>query len=333
MTMIINDRALKISNPVFDKAGCFAIANKITLTKDSDTAGNIKANSLVLSDLYHIKQSQTKHTIDVDSLFSEIKSKGFVSFPKYSNTQIISLFGKPMVVTIIRNNELYELICDRVVQLQGDILKLYLNNSGNPVSEVSYRLLNKSTLEKMCIKERMEDVPKKHYWDSVTHLCYYVQFSIKEVYSIETLGETIVESKDFTEFGEKSWTPNDIEFTSITLVIDYDKKIISGSYSDDFEVGGGRRTSNGWEDKYISQYSYYYKSFDLISSMNAYLNEICTRFSELGSEVKINNFNIDVERLSLINHIVINFTKPFPFREINEVLKFNVSGSTYFYYL
>lgn len=330
-----DDRILKISNPTFDKVGCFATANKITFTTDCESNGNIKVNSLVLSDLFGLGHSQNNDysTVSIDNFFSEIKNKGYISFSKYNNTQIKSLFEKPIVVTIIKNNELYELVCDRVVQVRGDELKLYLNNSINPFSGESYRILNKKELEKLGINEHWEEIPKKHYWDNVTFFCYYVEFSMKDVYSIETVGKTIIEEREFTEFGEKFWTPDGIVFKSLNLVIDYDKKMISGSYSDTFEGMGGRRTSNGWEDKYISQYGFFYRSFDLISSMTTYIKDLCVQFSDLGAKVEVGNNSIDSSQSLLTNHICICFPKPLPFKEINEVLRFNVSGSTYDYYV
>lgn len=335
MSTKFDDRILKISNPTFDKVGCFATTNKIIFTRDCDSNGNIKVNSLVLSDLFSLGHSQIKDysILSIDNLFSEIKDKGYIIVSKFNNTQIQSLFGKPIVVTIIKNNELYELICNRLVQVRGDELKLYLNNSVNPVTGESYQFLNKKELERMGKTEYLEEIPKKHYWDSVTFLCYYVELSIKDVYSIESIGKTIIEDREFTEFGEIFWTPDNIVFESLNLVIDYDKKMISGSYSDTFEATGGRRTSNGWEDKYISQYSFFYKSFELIASMNSYINDLYTRFTDLDVMVEIGNYEIDASHSSLKKHIVIKFSKPILFKEINKILGFDISGSTYNYYV
>lgn len=335
MRLKFDDRILKISNPTFDRVGCFATANKIIFPRDCDSNGNIKVNALVLSDLFGLVHSQNNDygCLSIDDLFLEIKDKGYICFSHYNCSQIQSLFEKPIVVTIIKNNELYELICNRIVQVRGDVFKLYLNNSVNPVSRESYHNLNRKELERMHISEHMEEIPKKHYWDSITSFCYYVELSIKDVYSIESIGKTFIEEREFTEFGEKFWTPDDIVFKSLNLVIDYEKKIISGSYSDTFEGMGGRRTSNGWEDKYISQYAFFYRSFDLISLMNAYIKELCEHFSNLNAKTEVDKNIIDSSRLSLTNHIGICFSKPLTFKEINEVLRFNVSGSTYYYYV
>ena len=330
-----DDRILKISNPTLDKVGCFATANKITFTTDCDSNGNIKVNSLVLSDLFGLMHLQnTDHNAhSIDCLLSEIRNKGYICFSKYNNTQIKSLFEKPIVVTIIKNNKLYELICDRVVQVRENELKLYLNTSTNPSSGESYRILNRKELEEMEISEHMEEIPKKYYWDNVTSFCYYVELSINDVYSIESLGKNIIEEREFTEFGEEFWTPDDIVFKDLNLVVDYDKKIISGTYSDTFEGMGGRRTSNGWEDKCISQYSFFYRSFDLISSMTTYIKELSMHFSDLDAIINVGNNIIDSTQPLLTKHIDICFSKPLPFKKINEVLRFKVTGSTYYYYV
>ena len=113
--------------------------------------------------------------------------------------------------------------------------------------------------------------------------------------------------------------------------MDYDRKIIYGEYWDDEDMfPGGRRTSNGWEDKYRSCKAFFYKSFDLILSLEEYIGQLTESLAAIGGTVRLGGQD---DGQSLSRPLVVEFEKELPFAKINEILQFDVSGSEYEYYV
>ena len=205
------------------------------------------------------------------------------------------------------------------------IVKVYLQNN-----LLLYNDINKLTITNLQLTKRFEDIPKENYWDSVTHVHTIVLFPIDLLYSIEGKRKISIPAPKFTEYGEHYWTPCDISFTHLQLKIDYDKRIIDGNYSDE-ELSGGRRTSNGWEDKYRYRSAYFYRAFELKYSLCEFINHLPECLATIKGEIQdCDNkiFNNDYHQMA----ITIKFEKPLKFGQINDVLQFDVNGSEYIYY-
>ena len=189
--------------------------------------------------------------------------------------------------------------------------------------------VNRATMANLNLCE--EDVAvRENNCDPVIRYCHTVKFPAKLLYSIETRGKTVIPPEKFTEQWESRWTPDSVLFASLRLTVDYDRKIIYGNYWDDGEIPGGRRTSNGWEDKYRSCKALFYKSFDLILSLEEYIGRLPDSLAAIGGMVRRGGQD---DGLSLSRSLTVEFEKELPFAKINEILQFDVSGSEYHYYV
>ena len=234
--------------------------------------------------------------------------------------------NEDLLVTLRDGNSWHELICRKIeiVGYPNPIVKVY----SKPHLTLSSNTVNKYTIDSLHLTERMEELPKEYYWDNCISYQRYVIFSTELLYSIETKGNIAIPSRRFTNYGESSWFPTEILFSQMILKIDFDKKIISGNYSDEEEVEG-RRTSNGWEKGYLNRSATYYITFELIFDIHKFIENLPNCLGAINGFVQIKDtFN----KAPYQKDIIINYKEPLTFKQINEVLKFEVVGSEYIYY-
>lgn len=179
------------------------------------------------------------------------------------------------------------------------------------------------------LKVSMEEVPKKYYWDSCTFYQNFVEISAELLYSIEAKGYVDMPSRRFTHYGERLWSLNEISFSQMILKVDFEKKIVYGNYSNVEELDGGRRTSNGWENKYLNRNATYYKTFELIFDIHKFIENLPDRLRVINGIVQIKDtFN----KASYQKDIIINYKEPLIFKQVNDVLQFETDGSEYIDY-
>ena len=330
MSMDVNSKTLRISNYTFEKLGCCALSPKVCVFKDDNSRLYVKAHSILINNINDFIQPKFGYSeyndgrINYTALLENAKSNFGVKIfpPLYIN----SLMDEDILVTLKDGNSLYELICGKVeiVGYPNPIVKVY----SRPRTSLSSNIVNKNTIDNLHLKEWSKEVPREHYWDSVIYYQYYVAFATDLLYSIETKGNIVIPSRRFTNYGESSWFPTDILFSRMILKIDFDKKIISGNYSDEEEVEG-RRTSNGWEKGFLNRSATYYKTFELIFDIHKYIEKLPDCLKAINGIVQTKDtFN----KTSYQKEIIINYKEPLTFKQINEVLKFEIVGSEYIYY-
>ena len=340
MSTMLNERTLLITNPLLAELGCHALSGKIRLSGE-ETKLCVKANSIVVDDIGKFVQAKSgsRESADgrlgCDELLDGLKSNRELKvFPPIG---ISPQPGKQMVVTLWDGKRWNELVGEKVeiwrdlhaCVFVGDVLsepiyiKVYLSYDSGAGK------VNRATMANLHLTQNDEAV-RENYYDPVISYRYTVKFPAKLLYSIETRGKTVIPPEKFTEQWESRWTPDRVLFASLRLTVDYDRKIIYGNYWDDGEIPGGRRTSNGWEDKYRSCKALFYKSFDLIFSLEEYIGRLPDSLAAIGGMVRRGGQD---DGLSLSRSLTVEFEKELPFAKINEILQFDVSGSEYHYYV
>ncbi len=337
MSTVLNERTLLISNPLLAELGCHALSGKIRLSGE-ETKLCVKANSIVVDDIGKFVQAKSgsRESADgrlgCDELLDGLKSNRELKvFPPMG---ISPQPGKQMVVTLWDGKRWNELVGEEV-SIKSDYVFI-----GGVLTEATYITVylsydsgagkvNRATMANLHLTQKDEAV-RENYYDPIIRYRHIVKFPAKLLYSIETRGKTVIPPEKFTEQWESRWTPDSVLFASLRLTVDYDRKIIYGNYWDDGEIPGGRRTSNGWEDKYRSCKALFYKSFDLILSLEEYIGRLPDSLAAIGGMVRRGGQD---DGLSLSRSLTVEFEKELPFAKINEILQFDVSGSEYYYYV
>ena len=337
MSTMLNERTLLITNPLLAELGCHALSDKIRLSEDKRKLC-VKANSMIVDDIGKFVQakSMSRESADgrlgCDELLDGLKSnRGLKVFPPIG---ISPQPGKQMVVTLWDGKRWNELVGEEV-SIKSDYVFI-----GGVLTEATYITVylsydsgagkvNRATMANLHLTQKDEAV-RENYYDPIIRYRHIVKFPAKLLYSIETRGKTVIPPEKFTEQWESRWTPDSVLFASLRLTVDYDRKIIYGNYWDDGEIPGGRRTSNGWEDKYRSCKALFYKSFDLILSLEEYIGRLPDSLAAIGGMVRRGGQD---DGLSLSRSLTVEFEKELPFAKINEILQFDVSGSEYHYYV
>lgn len=340
MSTVLNERTLLITNPLLAELGYHALSGKIRLSGE-ETKLCVKANSIVVDDIGKFVQAKSgsRESADgrlgCDELLDGLKSNRELKvFPPIG---ISPQPGKQMVVTLWDGKRWNELVGEKVeiwrdlhaCVFVGDVLsepiyiKVYLSYDSGAGK------VNRATMANLHLTQKDEAV-RENYYDPIIRYRHIVKFPAKLLYSIETRGKTVIPPEKFTEQWESRWTPDSVLFASLRLTVDYDRKIIYGNYWDDGEIPGGRRTSNGWEDKYRSCKALFYKSFDLILSLEEYIGRLPDSLAAIGGMVRRGGQD---DGLSLSRSLTVEFEKELPFAKINEILQFDVSGSEYYYYV
>lgn len=337
MSTVLNERTLLISNPLLAELGCHALSGKIRLSGE-ETKLCVKANSIVVDDIGKFVQAKSgsRESADgrlgCDELLDGLKSNRELKvFPPMG---ISPQPGKQMVVTLWDGKRWNELVGEEV-SIKSDYVFI-----GGVLTEATYITVylsydsgagkvNRATMANLHLTQKDEAV-RENYYDPIIRYRHIVKFPAKLLYSIETRGKTVIPPEKFTEQWESRWTPDSVLFASLRLTVDYDRKIIYGNYWDDGEIPGGRRTSNGWEDKYRSCKALFYKSFDLILSLEEYIGRLPDSLAAIGGMVRRGGQD---DGLSLSRSLTVEFEKELPFAKINEILQFDVSGSEYHYYV
>ncbi len=337
MSTMLNERTLLITNPLLAELGCHALSGKIRLSGE-ETKLCVKANSIVVDDIGKFVQAKSgsRESADgrlgCDELLDGLKSNRELKvFPPMG---ISPQPGKQMVVTLWDGKRWNELVGEEV-SIKSDYVFI-----GGVLTEATYITVylsydsgagkvNRATMANLHLTQKDEAV-RENYYDPIIRYRHIVKFPAKLLYSIETRGKTVIPPEKFTEQWESRWTPDSVLFASLRLTVDYDRKIIYGNYWDDGEIPGGRRTSNGWEDKYRSCKALFYKSFDLILSLEEYIGRLPDSLAAIGGMVRRGGQD---DGLSLSRSLTVEFEKELPFAKINEILQFDVSGSEYHYYV
>ena len=338
--MVLNERTLLITNPLLAELGCHALSGKIRLSEDKRELC-VKANSMIVDDIGKFVQAKSgsRESADgrlgCDELLDGLKSN--CELKVFPDLGISPQPGKQMVVTLWDGKRWNELVGEKVeiwrdlhaCVFVGDVLsepiyiKVYLSYDSGAGK------VNRATMANLHLTQKDEAV-RENYYDPIIRYRHIVKFPAKLLYSIETRGKTVIPPEKFTEQWESRWTPDSVLFASLRLTVDYDRKIIYGNYWDDGEIPGGRRTSNGWEDKYRSCKALFYKSFDLILSLEEYIGRLPDSLAAIGGMVRRGGQD---DGLSLSRSLTVEFEKELPFAKINEILQFDVSGSEYYYYV
>lgn len=337
MSTMLNERTLLITNPLLAGLGCHALSDKIRLSGE-ETKLCVKANSMIVDDIGKFVQAKSgsresaDDRLGCDELLDGLKSNRELKvFPPIG---ISPQPGKQMVVTLWDGKRWNELVGEEV-SIKSDYVFI-----GGVLTEATYITVylsydsgagkvNRATMANLHLTQKDEAV-RENYYDPIIRYRHIVKFPAKLLYSIETRGKTVIPPEKFTEQWESRWTPDSVLFASLRLTVDYDRKIIYGNYWDDGEIPGGRRTSNGWEDKYRSCKALFYKSFDLILSLEEYIGRLPDSLAAIGGMVRRGGQD---DGLSLSRSLTVEFEKELPFAKINEILQFDVSGSEYYYYV
>ena len=328
---IINTKKLKISSPSLENLGCYALSSKIYMQKDGDLNPIIENYSLMINDdklgfyvktcsmvIDRIPMFTRPHTKFLDELKLNRELKVYYPF------SITSLLKELIIVTLKDGDKWYELVGEKVevstTNYISIIAKLYIG------AYARYSLTNKFAIEDLHLSINNEAIPKDNYWDNVTGYQPVIEIPIDKLYSVEVRGGISVPTKKFTEFGESFWTPDNIYFSYLDLRINYSIKIIEGGYSDCQELSGGRRTSNGWEDKYHQYNACFYKAFDFILSIKNYIDHLPDILAPINGYIQYK------DESCFPKYLTIAFEKELTFKQINEIMKFSVSGSEYIFY-
>lgn len=337
MSTMLNERTLLITNPLLAELGCHALSDKIRLSEDKRKLC-VKANSMIVDDIGKFVQAKSGSResedgrLGCDELLDGLKSSRELKvFPPIG---ISPQSGKQMVITIWDGGRWHELIGEEVhigrdCVFVGDVLTEQTYITVCLSYDSGAGKVNRAAMANLHLTQKDEAV-RENYYDPVIRYRHTVKFPEKLLYLIETRGKTVIPPEEFTEQGESRWTPDSVLFALLRLTVDYDRKIIYGNYWDDGDIPGGRRTSNGWEDKYRSCKAFFYKAFDLIFSLEEYIARLPESLAAIGGRVLCDGQN-DGFRLS--GSLTVEFEKELPFAKINEILQFDVSGSEYYYYV
>lgn len=337
MSTMLNERTLLITNPLLAELGCHALSDKIRLSEDKRKLC-VKANSMIVDDIGKFVQAKSGSResedgrLGCDELLDGLKSSRELKvFPPIG---ISPQSGKQMVITIWDGGRWHELIGEEVhigrdCVFVGDVLTEQTYITVCLSYDSGAGKVNRAAMANLHLTQKDEAV-RENYYDPVIRYRHTVKFPEKLLYLIETRGKTVIPPEEFTEQGESRWTPDSVLFALLRLTVDYDRKIIYGNYWDDGEIPGGRRTSNGWEDKYRSCKAFFYKSFDLILSLEEYIGQLTESLAAIGGRI-LYEWQDDGFRLS--RSLTVEFEKELSFAKINEILQFDVSGSEYYYYV
>lgn len=349
---IINTKKLKISNPKLNNLGCYALSSKIYLqkkenmkyfiedfslmTNDDKLGFCIKTYSIVIDSIQmftrplfrnniYLNSSNSKSLLSCDSLLEELRLNRELRV--YCPFSITSLLNELIVVTLKDEKKWYELVGEKVEVSTTNYIPFNITAKLYIRPYTRYSSINELAIKDLHLSIKDEAIPKDNYWENEAGYQSVVEIPIDMLHSVEVRGGTSVSLEKFTEYGESFWTPDNIYFSYLNLKIDYSKKVIEGSYSDCQGLPGGRRTSNGWEDKYHQYNACFYKLFDFIYSLKNYIDHLPDILAPINGYIKHKDVSYFPE------YLTIAFDKELTFKQINEVMKCNVSGSEYIFYL
>lgn len=159
------------------------------------------------------------------------------------------------------------------------------------------------------------------------------KFDNYQIYSVEEKGSNSILFRGLEEefFEDWSWSIDEILFEELDLWVDFIEKQIRGGFSKMEECGGGRRTSNGWEDKYRYYDAKFGISFDNLRNLKDYL-------WFLPQTLKYIKGNIDKDPQQLVPSVSsckmeIRFIEPIKFLDIRKVLHFKYYSRSYVKYI
>lgn len=335
MRPIVN-KTLIISNQIFEKLGCGALCHKAYVSKDDESKLYIKANSLLIDNVndfiqprfeyWEHKNENINHKLILDDI--KLNNEIRVYIPQSINTSPISiksLFGNEMIVTLKDGNLWFELVCEAVKIIMGHpkpMVKVYIPHN---IHTPPYQSSTISTFRLWKQYERI-NIDRSSYRE----LCF-VQFSTEFLYSIEVKGKNNIPPIQLNEDeSDLTWRIGSITLSQIQLSVSFDGKIIYGNYSSCIEQFGGRRTSNGWEDKFSEDSAFYYKTFELIYDVQKYIDDLPIRLEVVNAVVQINDV-LDNELCQ--KEIILKFNEQITLKRISEILEFDdIQGKNYTYY-
>ena len=323
---LIDNKTLIISNHIFEKLGCGALCYKAYIYKDKDSKLYIKANSLLIDNVndfiqprfeyWEHKNENINHQIILDNIKLDNEIRVYVPL------SIKSLLGNDMVVTLKDGILWNELVC-YAVEINKPNVKVYIPYYFNYTPPYESSTISKFRLYKQYERIKIDE-------SSYRELCF-VQFPIEYLYSIEVKGKNNIPPRQLDEYAKDvTWRIGYVMFSQIQLCVSFDRKIIYGNYSSGIEQFGGRRTSNGWEDKFSEDSAFYYKTFELIYDVQKYIDDLPIRLEVVNAVVQINDV-LDNELCQ--KEIILKFKEQITLKRISEILEFDdIQGKNYTYY-
>lgn len=297
---IINDYTMIISSKEMNRELCMiGISTKIYPEKTSSGDFIIGCTRFLFDVglMLHPNTSFTnyQHNISFDDLIKDYRKDHFL-VQKQEKCTVSSIYGKQLLVTLKKESQYFEFICDSVSQN-----KMLFKNKTN------YDVFNQLTCEELCLNYTKCNEKGNTYFIDLTN--YF------EIFSIEVLGYR--HSDNICVGG--SWFP-DGERTDLGGTIDYDNKSIEAVIIRSEDTGRGRRTSNGW----ISYYNEY--RADLIRLFNT-RRDIEIFWKELKEQHKEIEIRIDKHDNSAFWHITFPVTVKE--EDIIHLMRFSVFGSSW----
>lgn len=289
----------------------YGIVDKIYTPQKDDKGVYVNLQSIVVNDIESFNNAVLNNSITCGSPNGNYHNISITNpnniFRMYAPIVIKSLYSYNIVVTLKKESLWGELLCDKIEISKDFTIKVHLA-PGYLITAHTKKCLN---LEN-CLIDR----------------CIYVKSDL--MYSIEVQREmSIPFQKWLCGTDEGTWVPTFEEFNEITFEIDYDKRVIWGEYSCDNYTGHYRRTSNGWEEKWLGKYAIFYKSFDLISNLIKDIALMDERLTSMGTILLYSTDGVDYTIMDAPlypKQLKIKFNAPTKFTEINKIINFVVKG-------
>lgn len=243
----------------------------------------------------NVNYSNYKPDISFDELIRNYRKDNFL-VQKQDECRIVSTCGRKLLVTLKKESQYYEFICDSVNK--GQLLFK---------DKRDYADFNQETCNELDLN--YSDYKSDGYAYSI------LLSDLIEIYSIEVYGYTLKKMAPSND----SWFP-DGECSCFGGYIEYDDKVITAAICRSEETGHSRRTSNGWLRTYVEYRADLYHRFNTRREIDAFWNELREKYKDV--EIRIENYD-DFASWN------ISFPNAVKEEYIINIMHFSVSGSSW----
>lgn len=323
-------RTLKITKKGINEDFCYATTrDKIFFNNKRDSndgmIGKITPDNIVIGKpMQHIDDKNDEFLKEL--LKSIASNSGVFIYPPY---EIKSLYSGLLVLTLIKDNQLSELVC-KCVKLNSRWLENYNSILEEPAGialtaevDLYHQILgfdiNSIACDRFKFNAGIERI------DSLV-------IPLNILHSIECYS-----SKQYVDVNmpdDAKWMDvNKIKINDIKLRIDYESKIIFGEYYKTGKAGCGRRTSNGWESCIFHKVVKFHRSFELMFEIDKFLESLPRQLQSVEGNLE------EVEKSTVSRdgdfekYIRLSFAKPIGLGYLIRLIDFYGTSYEYYTYL
>ena len=310
----LSERTLVISTPETEKLGMCFLSDKLKfeITDAIPNVQQIKLSQFLINNTNIFQNSY--YANDAKIFIAKLQSEGQLCISE--NYTVRSLNNYELLITLKTPDGYYELECE-----QFSPGKAFINNrivSGFNNRTCSLLNLRVSTdLLYRCVGLPLRPI--------------IIPPTI-QIYSIEVKGHYHIPigKRDPNDPKDSFWSFSpDMKTQNISLNYDYENKCIYTIYNRTYKTNSGRRSSDGWQEQYVTYYAKGMKFFSTRSDMKTFIFLINGKLLNHQILIKDLRNNLNSE---MTGHIDIDFINEVSYSELHKILGLVVNGYCSFEY-